>query len=49
MYFSACRHIIGPTLNDRAGLEGRYIWLLTDGYELPGHKGRIGTYITIDK
>ena len=52
MYFSALRHIITPTLNGllapvllrRAGLEDCYMWLLTDGYELLGHKGRIETY-----
>ncbi len=57
MYFSSLRHIITPTLTGRlaldllrrAGLEGYYMWLLTDGYELLGHKGRIETYITIDK
>jgi hypothetical protein len=57
MYFSAFWYIITPTLNGwparallrRAGLEGCYMWLLIDGYELLGHKGRIETYITIDK
>ena len=51
MYFSALRHIITATLKGwpvpallrGAGFEGCYMWLLTDGYELFGHKGRIET------
>lgn len=52
MYISALQYIIAPTLKGRpapallrrAGLEGCYVWLLTDGCELFGHKGRIETY-----
>ena len=57
MYFSAHQLIITSTLDDRpapallrrAGLEGCYMWLLTDGYELFRHQSRIEIYIRIDK